>query len=149
MPMKPSASSAMKLSLSFLSVCALLLLLLAGCHEKEVIPSQNEIAYVIGFHPCTAHAIKKAYILELPQTKDTVVTYNLPDSLYQFPKELFRDKLIFLFPLSEQKKYPVRLTYHQAQQQTLIACTTDIHLVGYDSVVEGREIIVESAQRPN
>jgi len=136
----------MKLLPPLLPAC--FLLLLVACHKREVAPSQTELAYVIGFHPCTAHAIKKAYVLELTQTKDTVVTYNLPDSLYQFPKELFRDKLNFLFPPSEQKKYPVRLTYHRVQQQTLIACTTDIHLVGYNAVVKGREISVESARRP-
>jgi len=140
----------MKSPLSFFLVFALLLLLLAGCRKNEVTPSQTQLAYIIGFHPCTAKSAQKGFVLELTQTKDTVVTYNLPDSLYQFPKELFRDyQFYFLFSASERKKYPLLLTYRETSQseKLYVTCTADINLADFQHFTKGRQIVIKSARR--
>lgn len=127
--------------------------LLTTCQKKDATPTYTREGYVIGFNPCSPPQ-NKGYVLAFPASSgiDTVVTYTLPATLYDFPPDLFTEfRLFYLFPSSEQTKYRVRVTYSFTPEKEKVYsfCTTDINMGDYGRAVGDHQVVIKQAQRLN
>jgi len=83
----------------------------------------------------------------LNSTSDTLVTYNLPVKLFNFPKELFNGYLgIFLFPDAYKNKYNISFSfrYSTSSEKIYPVCSGLIYLAEYNKHVRDRQIIVDN-----
>ncbi len=111
----------------FAAITLSVLLVASGSCDNEIGPPdkiENFVtgeAFVIGFDPCRANpAIGKSagYLIATPSQGDTAMTYNLPDSLYEFPKEYFAYyRFRHFFPDSAQDDFPLKLRYRFAGEE--------------------------------
>ena len=101
-------------------------LLSTGCEEDNSDVYGPEEAYIIGFDPCTViwdttenRLIgSQGYIVTLSEQKDTVLTYNLPDTLYDFPSEYFENYASYcFFPRSEWETYKMTIDYEYVEEE--------------------------------
>ncbi|WP_276360222.1 hypothetical protein, partial [Daejeonella sp. H1SJ63] len=103
-------------------------------------------AYIIGFHQCTAGKQSyegKGFVIITNNFKDTLLTYNLADSLYQFPPSHFANyQFSFLFPDSVRSKYKVHLSYRNLREneKTYPLCRGDIYDAEITYAVRDRQI---------
>ena len=97
-----------------------------GCEEDSSDVYGPEEAYIIGFDPCTViwdttenrWIGSQGYIVTLSEQKDTVLTYNLPDTLYDFPSEYFENYISYcLFPRSEWETYKMTIDYEYVKEE--------------------------------
>ena len=110
------------LKLSLVAVC---LCLLAACEKepninantnniqnKDTIANQENPydfeGYIVGYDACSRITawLPKGYVLISSDLKDTLLTYNLPDSLFNFPKGcFFYTTMTGLVPLQEHNRF--------------------------------------------
>src|SRR5215218_4638030 len=94
-----------------ISVC-IVAMLTSSCKKDKVNPDPcaNPIAgYVVGYNQCV---IGQGFIIALTNSRDTVETFNFPDSVYNFPKnasdEMYSNyQKDFMFSKAYQGKFPV------------------------------------------
>ncbi|MFM7429007.1 MAG: hypothetical protein ACKO1F_03810 [Flammeovirgaceae bacterium] len=111
-----------------------LVILLISCSEEspKCCTCENfSDGYVIGFDPCTGvldpNGGQVGFIIKMP--KDTVVTYNFPKGIYQFPTEYFINyRYNIFFPDSASKDYAIKIKYRLASQKEKVfpLCRADI-----------------------
>lgn len=134
--------------------------LIISCEEDDPDPCTNlEEAYIIGYDPCggfypdtTNWEYMKAggYIVALTERDDTVATYNLPDTLYNFPIEYFDDRQYnCYFPRSQWDTYKINVTYKFASEDEKIVsgCTTDIATADFSIITNNKQIIIQCVTR--
>ncbi len=117
-----------------------------GCKKANNLCDDSNLkeGYIIGFDQCTAGKQSfdgKGFVIVTNNFKDTLVTYNLPNSLYQFPPSHFANrKLSFLFPDSVRSKYKIRFAYRITDTSKFIysLCTHDILEADYGRFVKGQ-----------
>jgi len=85
------------------------LLVLYSCGKLETEPIQNIEGYIVAFDQCTAPSRVNGFYIVSTNLKDTILTYNLPDSLFNIPRSYFQgwmqspylaDSLRFKFKLN-------------------------------------------------
>lgn len=119
-----------------------------SCKKHEAKPDVIAEGYIIGFDQCMAgqrtnHG--KGFVIVTNNHRDTLLTYSLPDSLYDFPDYLFAGALYSpLFPELARNKYMINFSYHIAEEserkQKYVLCRGDFLL---DSpVYKNSEIII-------
>lgn len=89
------------------------------------------------------------YILAMPN--DTVVTYNLPEDIYQFPTAYFYNRqLTCAFPDTAWNDYPVDLYYHGAStpEKKYNVCTADVWLGLFVVLMKDRQIVIDCIKKP-
>jgi hypothetical protein len=145
------------LSLSMLLPVLTVLISCTSC-EKSNDNSGPEEAYVIGYDPCTviydttenAWVGSQGYIVTLSERKDTVLTYNLPDTLFDFPHEYFCFPCEGSFPRSEWKTYKMMIDYEYVEEDErfFAICLAIIPSAWIDSVTDrGTQIKIKHATR--
>ena len=120
----------------YLFVFAIIVLTAYGCKKAKNPCDESNLkeAYIIGFDQCTAGKQSfdgKGFVIVTNNFKDTLVTYNLPDSLYKFPPSHFAYyQFSFLFPDSVRSKYKVYLSYRNMKEneKTYSLCRGDINI---------------------
>jgi len=80
------------------------------CSDDAAEKSEEQLelkdAFVIGFDQCARY---QGRILAIVNPPDTVITYNFPDSVYDFPDEYYSNYLIdCLFPSEAFDSYPIK-----------------------------------------
>lgn len=111
--------------IQFLFLLVLVVLLsITGCEKNDDAPGHEE-AYIIGYDQCAViydttenkFVGARGYIVSLSEREDTVLCYNIPDTLYDFPPEYF-DHYIFdcFFPRSEWKTYKMMIDYEYVDE---------------------------------
>lgn len=89
-------------------------------------------AFVFGFDPCSTNpdtGSSAGYLMAVPAKGDTVMTYNFPDSLDQFPKEYFTNyQFMHYFPDSARENFQIKLKYRFASEEEMnwYVCRGDI-----------------------
>ena len=115
----------MKRTISIILPALVFIFFLQASCEKSNDNSGPEEAYVIGYDPCTviydttenAWVGSQGYIVTLSERKDTVLTYNLPDTLFVFPSWYFETYIWnCFFPESEWKTYKMRIEYEYVEE---------------------------------
>jgi hypothetical protein len=114
------------------------LFIMCDRNDKDKIP-QNE-GYIVGFDPCSyQHNYKLGYAIITTNLKDTLMTYNLPDSIFIFPPEYFYNYFNSgYFPSKARYEFKIKFTYTIANkdQQVYNLCTTDINAADFINSVQ-------------
>jgi hypothetical protein len=106
-----------------------------SCKKQEAKPDVITEGYIIGFDQCTAGQRTNhgaGFVIVANNHRDTLLTYSLPDSLYDFPDHLFAKGLYSpLFPESARNKYKITFSYRLAaeseKKQPFVLCRGDIY----------------------
>lgn len=128
-----------------LSVC--LLALFWSCQKQKLSDEFfTEKAYVIGMDPCTKSNSDglKGYVIKLTNSKDTVLTYNLPVEMILFIEEENPDfKESHLFTSSYSNNYPLNIVYKRANddEKKFPLCLANIDISGI-SKISGKQIVI-------
>ncbi len=134
----------------FLFLIAVLLLL--GC-KKDKSPKCYSITgkgRIIGYDPC-AHFVQAnrvygaGFVLELDKTtsKDTVVTYQIPEGLFTFkPEYIDGSYSSYLFRPAVQDLFKINFMYKVTadNEKTFIVCSGLVNTADFGAAVRGREI---------
>lgn len=107
---------------------------------------------IIGYNPCgtyvQANRVNGAgFVIELDKgiSKDTVVTYQIPEDLFVFkPEYIDKTYSSFLFRPEVQDLFKINFKYKVAteSEKTVIICSGMINTAWYDAAVRNREIFV-------
>ncbi|WP_276358959.1 hypothetical protein [Daejeonella sp. H1SJ63] len=132
----------------YLFVFAIIVLTAYSCKKAKNPCDDSNLkeAYIIGFDQCTAGKQSfdgKGFVIVTNNFKDTLVTYNLPDSLYKFPPSHFANRqFTFLFPDSVRSKYKIRFAYKTSDTKEYVysLCTHDILTADFSWFVKDRQI---------
>ncbi|MES2276850.1 MAG: hypothetical protein V4592_12560 [Bacteroidota bacterium] len=104
----------------YILVCSLAFLS-TGCKKHNNSPEPDRSVQILGLDPCTnsvANAPKKGYILYLNATKETVITFNLPQALMQ--KLSASPKLSDGYTFTPASVETVNLNYHFANKDETV-----------------------------
>lgn len=122
---------------SFFCTLLAMLFLLNGCDQDTPCPTCENFSdgFVIGFDPCTGvgdpNGGDVGFVINIPSQKDTVVAYNFPTGIYEFPLEYFDNYALYpFFPDSAIEDYPLKIKYRHIKEneKTFIVCRGDIVL---------------------
>ncbi len=126
----------------------LLLLLTASCcneDDSQFCDTCNNFqdGFVIGFDPCTGvlkpNGGNVGFIIANPSKRDTVVAYNFPSGIYQFPDEYFIHYTFdCMFPDSAWNDFPVKIKYKYAEEteKHYPLCRGDILLYCFNKFID-------------
>jgi hypothetical protein len=119
----------------YILLCSIAVLSLS-CKKNNYSSANAKSVSVIGIAPCTQdnnNPDKKGYILYLNDTKETVLTFNLPQAVAQrvgaSPK--FKDAAMF----SPQSVVTVNLSYHVASKDEYISYVCVALYISYSTQV--------------
>jgi len=133
---------------------ALALCLLAGCKKNKASNCYSETAKgrIIGYHPCASYVqanrvFGAGFVLELDKTtsKDTVVTYQIPEGLFIFrPDYIDGSYSSYLFRPEVQDLFKINFKYKVAgeNEKTFIVCNGIVNTADFGAAVKGREIFI-------
>lgn len=131
---------------------------MAGCEEeKPTSPNRlqqiTEEAYIIGVDPCSFPVgnlgtvdSRDGFVLRLVESKDTVVTYNLPTGIIATVDSLENN---YLFSKEMRDSLNLTITYRKTtkEEEYFPLCRSNIPVAEYSSAIGGRQIVVISAER--
>lgn len=115
----------------------LLLLTVSCCNEADTpfcdTCNNFQSGYVIGFDPCTGvyepNGGEVGFVIVNPSKRDTVVAYNFPAGIYEFPVEYFADyRFNPFFPEEASEDFPVKIKYRYPRndEKSFNICRGDI-----------------------
>jgi hypothetical protein len=129
----------------------------AGCEKDD--GDLNELeGYIVGFDPCSYnHHYRIGYVIVSIDLKDTLVTYNLSDdvwempssvqlnssnTLYTIPESYFKAERGYYFPELARNELKVKITYRypKEEEKTVFVCNIDLFL-------NYKEIIITSLKK--
>jgi len=122
-------------------------LTLICCGERSQSPCGTGLveAYVIGFDQCRAGLetnMGKGFLLATAKG-DTVMTYNLPDSIISFPKDLFTNWwLSAFFPDAAQLQYRIAVRYRPALPHELVSAACPGYVIFYPVTAKARQVVL-------
>jgi hypothetical protein len=106
-------------------------------HESDNLYKEG---YVVGFEPCSyQHNYKLGFAIITSDLSDTLMTYNLPDSIFVFPPEYFYNYYNSgYFPSKARYEFKIKFTYTIANkdQQVYNLCTPDINESDFNKAVQ-------------
>jgi hypothetical protein len=122
-------------------------LIFASCDKKDTEIKQTD-GNIVGFDPCSLvnHYATGFVIISLDK-KLTLMTYNLPDSIYKFPLEYFQNyENSGYFPIDVRFNYKIRVTY------TITKESEKIYLICLDYINQSEfnnatQVIIKSATK--
>jgi hypothetical protein len=140
-------------------------LTIMGC-EKDNNNLNFLEGYIVGFDPCTInHHYRIGYVIISTDTKDTLVTYNLSDYVFNMPASVLLNPLDTLykipesnflnyrnsayFPLDVRYEYKIIVTYIYATEDKRIfnLCTTDINQGDFSYQILHNQVLIKSATK--
>lgn len=122
------------------------ILLLQGCDSESPQPDCSTLseAFVIGFDQCLVGLEgNNGRGFLLATEKDTLMTYNLPDSIYTFPQELFANWWLSpFFPEYAANQYKLTINYRYAHKEELISAVCPGYVVSWPISMKARQVIL-------
>jgi hypothetical protein len=137
---------------------AIVLILLFGCSKEP----DNEIVYtdgyIVDYNSCAAFkergettAKARGYYIISENLKDTLLTFNLPDDLFEFPWAFFGyagtdyDWKEGGSTLAYRYEYKIRFTYRLAEEEEKIILLCNAFL--YDPYLRAKQVIIKTASK--
>lgn len=131
---------------------------MAGCEEEKlanpaILEEITEEAYIIGVDPCSfpigdSGAVEPldGFVLRLVESKDTVVTYNLPNGIVEIVHSLENN---YLFSKEMRESLNLTITYRKTtkEEEYFPLCLANVSVAEYSSAVGGRQVVVINAER--
>ena len=125
----------------------LICFLFVSC-EKDNNKAYLREGYIVGFDPCTIrNNYDTGYVIITTDLKDTLMTYNFPDTIFSFPSEYFLNYINSgYFPVEARYEFKIRITYSVAKESEKIynLCTADINLSEFNNALQ---VITKSASK--
>lgn len=120
--------------------------------EKEKHEIKQTEGYIIGFDQCEGGVLTndRGFVIACNNFADTLVTYNLPNTLFDFPQYLFADYIYsFLFPNPEYLNYKIKFQYRFSSEKEKYypLCLGTINTWGFTHSVKDRQIIIKNIQK--
>jgi hypothetical protein len=116
-----------------------IILLLFSCSKKENDLKQFN-GNIVGFDPCSLkNGIASGYVIISSDKKETLLTYNLPDSLYTFQTNYFLNYIeTSYFPIAIRYSFPINISYVVAQENQKIynLCRGDINTSEFNGSIQ-------------
>jgi len=126
----------------------LVCLLLLNCERNNNDKISENEGYIVGFDPCAyQHHYKIGYAIITSDLKDTLMTYNLSDSIYSFPPEYFYNYFnTGYFPSTARYEFKIYFSYTVAEENEKVynLCTTDINMADFKNAVQ---VIIKSVSK--
>ena len=126
----------------------MLALVFARCSDDAAEKSEEQLelkdAFVVGFDQCARY---QGRILAIVNPPDTVITYNFPDSVYNFPEEYYLNYLNdCLFPSEALGSYPVKVMFRLSRPEEFSAyiCFGNIYTARLSPLIKGKQIVIVS-----
>lgn len=124
-----------------------IILLIFSCSKNE-----NDLkecnGNIVGFDPCSLKdGIATGYIIISSDKKDTLLTYNLPDSLYPFQTDYFLNFIVTgYFPIGIRNSFPINISYAVAQENQKVypLCMGDINTSEFNGA---RQVIIKRSSK--
>jgi hypothetical protein len=121
--------------------------------------TERGIGRIIGYDPCgyykSPNSVNGAgFVIEIDKgtSKDTVVTYQIPDGLFEFPTIDYLATIdgSFLFPVELQNRYKVNFNYKVAaeNEKQVCICTAIVNVGPYYQAVKNKQILISSISKP-
>lgn len=125
-----------------------LLFVVFACHKDDSEPVFTTEGYIIGFDPCTIRHPGYDLGLAIVSTdvQDTLVTYNFPDSIYNFPDEYFQNYMSSAyFPDSARYEYKIKIEYKKAENDevVILECLADFNQADFSKQIMYNQVIIE------
>jgi hypothetical protein len=119
--------------------------------KKEDNKLQHAEGYIVGFDPCTIrHHYDIGYVIFTTDLKDTLVTYNFPKNIFEFPDEYFINYMnSAYFPQSARYEFKVKISYTKAtgNEKVIHECLTDFNYSDFFEQIVNNQIIIKSATK--
>lgn len=104
-----------KLFLSHIALFLRCVLTLSCDQESPCQTCENYTnAFVIGFDPCGASNPTSGmvgFVINIPSREDTVIAYNFPIGIYEFPEGYFSNRKNPFFPEQASLDFPIKIKY--------------------------------------
>lgn len=142
-------------------LCGIILFVTYSC-EKDEHPVKYAVGYIVGYDPCTInHQYRIGYVIITKDLKDTLLTYNLSDSIYRMPASVVfnRDTLYKIpwnffqnyqvtayFPDTLYYKFGVEISYSLAKESEKVynVCS---HEINDSDFINTKQVIIKSATK--
>jgi hypothetical protein len=123
------------------------------CCKKEKDDTIQTEGYIIGFDPCEGDVktSNRGFVIACNNLKDTFVTYNLPDTIFDFPQYLFCNYIYScMFPNSEYLNYKIKFQYRLASknEKQYHACLAIIYIWEFSQFVEKQIVLNDVIENP-
>jgi len=122
-------------------------LLFTAC-ERKVDETKQLDGYIVGYDPCSLkNNYATGFVINSYDRKLTLLTYNLPDSIYTFPLEYFQDYVNSgYFPIEVRFNYKIRVTYTitTESEKIYLLCRGDINQSEFYKAIQ---VIIKSATK--
>ncbi len=136
----------MKIFYLFISI-----ILFASCKKNKTSNCYSTIGKgkIIGFHPCADYVQANrtygaGFVLEIDHitTKDTVVTFQIPEGIFTFKPEYLYSS--YLFRPDVQDSFKINFTYKLAadNEKTVLLCNGMTNTAAFNAAVRDREIFI-------
>ena len=118
---------------------------------KKKICDANTNGRIIGYDPCRHYYSGRpiygsGFVIEIDNgtPKDTVVTYQIPDNLFEFKDSYIDGYSSFLFRPQVQDMFKIKLSYrYAADNEKTIYASACLAPTGYfDAATRGKEIFI-------
>lgn len=155
----------MKNITKILFLSGIIIFLAFSCEKDNDKPIKSTEGYIVGFDPCTInHHYQIGYIIISTDVKDTLLTYNLSDNIYQMPATVLLNSADTIyqipesyfqnyrntayFPDSIRYKFKINVTYSEATGDEIIfnLCTNDFNYSDFNNAIQ---VVIKSAQSIN
>lgn len=127
--------------------------IIAGCKKKNLCETLTSKGRIIGYNPCWYYSPVNnrkdaGFVVEIENgaNKDTVVSYDIPNDIFQFPDvdDFAAANGQFLYAPAAQDKFQIKFNYRFAleNEKTAIVCRGSIYTSPFDAAVKGKEIFL-------
>lgn len=124
-----------------------------GCKKKKLCEKVYYSGRIIGYNPCWYYSpvnnrADAGFVVEIDNSinKDTVVSYNIANDIFQFPSvdDFSASNGQFLYAAVAQDKFQIKFNFRFAPQteKTAIVCRGNVYTAPFDAAVKGKEVII-------
>ena len=132
-----------------------------SCNKKRDTSCDNPASKgrIIGYDPCRHYSAATSkvqglgFVIEIDNgaLKDTVVTYEIPDGLFQFPAINMYATISgqFLYAPGIHENFLIKFNYKVAMdfEKTPVICTHNILTIPFERAVKGKEILISCVSK--
>lgn len=146
-------NSSMKYT-KFLGILILFgILIIEGCKKKNLCEIVSSKGRIIGYNPCRYYTPLNnrkdaGFVIEIDNgsNKDTVVSYNIPNDIFQFPNvdDFAATNGQFLYTPDVQDIFQIKFNYRftPENEKTAVLCLANIWTAPFNAAVKSKEVYI-------
>ena len=137
---------AMKNFKFILFLLSIIIFTIISCKKDDITQTDG---YVVGFEPCSYITHHIGYVIISNNLKDTLITYNFPDTLFTIPSEYYSDYInTGYFHKEARYMFRTRLFCRVAKgnEIVILGCPTNLNQSEFNHAIQ---VITISASKYN